>query len=287
MKSIKFLFFLTLTAFFAIDLNGQAEMTESSEPTEDIYIDGIVKKRLIEEKRILDYEHVREADLAWERRVWRIVDVREKMNLGFAYPEKPLFDVFREMAENGDINVFSDETFKEPLAMEDLTAKLNRIDTFTTFDYDTYEETIQIAESPVNAEDIKRYRVKEIWYFDEETSTMKSRILGISPIRDVYDDETGEFKYPEPLFWIYYPEARKGLAKHRVYNEYNEIAPMTWFDLFETRMFSSYIIKASNVLDLRLTDIFQGYETAGVDMLLEGDKIKAELFNFEHDLWTY
>jgi len=151
MKSIKFLFFLTLTAFFAIDLNGQAEVTESSEPTEDIYIDGIVRKRLIEEKRVLDYEHIREADLAWERRVWRIIDVREKMNLPFAYPEKPLFDVFREMAENGEIMVFSDEKFREPLPMEELTKKLNRIDTFTTFDYDTYEETIQIAESPVKS----------------------------------------------------------------------------------------------------------------------------------------
>ncbi len=293
MKSIKFLLIFALGFVFTCSVYAQdepmpeTEMTEADNPDEDMYIDDIVKRRLIEENRITEYEHIREADIAWERRIWRIIDVREKMNLPFAYPEKPLFNVFREMAENGDIMVFNDERFKEPLSAEDLAAKLNRIDTFTTFDYDTYEETIQIAESPVNAEDIKRYRVKEMWFFDEETSTMKVRILGISPIRDVYDDETGEFKYPEPLFWIYYPEARKSLAQHRVYNEYNEIAPMTWYDLFESRMFSSYIFKSSNVLDLRLTDIYQNYETAGIDMLLEGEKIKAELFNFEHDLWEY
>jgi len=292
MKSFKFLFCILVSALFAFGVQAQetppeTDLLESDMPSEDIYIDDIVKRRLVEENRITEYDHVREADIAWERRIWRVIDVREKMNLPLAYPEKPLFDVFREMAENGEIMVFNDEKFREPLAMADLEAKLNRIDTFVNFNYETYEETIEIAESPINAEDVKRYRVKEIWYFDEEASMMKVRILGISPIRDVYDDETGEFKYPEPLFWIYYPEARKSLAQHRVFNENNVIATMTWYDLFESRMFSSYIIKSSNVLDLRLTDIFEGYETAGIDQLLEGEKIKAELFNFEHDLWEY
>ncbi len=292
MKSFKVLFCLLVSALFAFSVQAQdtppeTDLLESDTPSEDIYIDDIVKRRLVEENRITEYDHVREADIAWERRIWRVIDVREKMNLPFAYPEKPLFDVFREMAENGEIMVFNDESFKEPISMEDLQGKLNRIDTFVNFNYETYEETIEIAESPINAEDIKRYRVKEIWYFDEEASMMKVRILGISPIRDVYDDETGEFKYPEPLFWIYYPEARRTLAQHRVFNENNVIASMTWYDLFESRMFSSYIIKNSNVLDLRLSDIYEGYESAGIDMLLEGEKIKAELFNFEHDLWEY
>jgi len=290
MKSIKFLFLLAVGMFFCTGLNAQEgldDKTESSEPSEDVYIDGLFKPRLIEENKVIEYEPIREADIAWQRRIWRIIDVREKINLPFSYPEKPLFDIFREMAENGEITVFSEETFKEPLSEDDLMAKMNRIDTISVFDYDTYEETIKIVESPVNAEDIKRYRIKEIWYFDEESSVMKVRILGISPIRDVYDDETGEFKYPEPLFWIYYPEAREGLARHRVFNEFNTIAPMTWYDLFESRMFSSYIFKSSNVLDLRLTDIYKNYDTAGIDMLLEGEKIKAELFNFEHDLWEY
>lgn len=291
MKILKFLFLFLLAFAFTADMSAQedipGEPTEASDPSEGIYLDDVVKRRLITENRFIEYEPVREADIAWERRIWRVIDVREKMNLPFAYPEKPLFDVFREMAADGQITVFSDEKFTEPLSSEDLEAKLNRIDTFTSFDYDTYEETIQIAESPINAEDIKKYRVKEIWYFDEEASMMKCRILGISPIRDVYDDETGEFKYPEPLFWIYYPETREHLAKQRVYNENNDIAPMTWYDVFESRFFASYIFKQSNVLDLRLTDLYSNYETAGIDMLLAGEKIKQELFNFEHDLWEY
>ena len=90
-------------------------------------------------------------------------------------------------------------------------------------------------------------------------------------------------KYELPLFWIYYPEAREVLAKERVVNPFNDAAPMTWSDLIEARFFSSYIYKQSNPLDLRLKDQYG----EGTDMLLESDKIKRELFNFEHDLWTY
>jgi len=58
---------------------------------------------------------------------------------------------------------------------------------------------------------------------------------------------------------------------------------MSWYDLFESRFFSSYIYKASNSLDAPLKNIYDD----GLDALLESEKIKAELFNFEHDLWEY
>ena len=82
---------------------------------------------------------------------------------------------------------------------------------------------------------------------------------------------------------MYYPQLREILAKEQVVNDKNDAAPMTWFDLFEARFFSSYIYKESNTLDLRLIDQYAD----GVDRLLESEKIKMELFNFEHDLWTY
>ena len=262
-------------------------VTESGTPLEDIYVDGIVKRNLINETRVLDYDFIREADVTWERKIWRIIDVREKMNMSFKSPHKPFFTILREMAENGDIAVFKDEEFREPMTTEQIDGILNKIDTVTAFDYDTYEEKIEIVRSEINWNDIQQYRVKEVWYFDKELSVFKSRILGISPIQNVYDLTTGEFKYPLPLFWIYYPEAREPLSRYRVENDFNEISPMSWFDLFEQRFFASYIMKQSNTLDLRIADIYNGYDREGIDRLMESDKIKSELFNFEHDLWEY
>jgi len=284
-NALKFLNLFILLLIFS-NAFGQAEemITESSEPVENIYIDDIVQKRMILENRVIPYEHVREADIAWEKRIWRIIDTREKMNLPFRYPERPFFTILQELTDNGDIKVFHDDKFTEELTPEEILDKLNRIDTAVIYDPETYEEQIKITTSIINPEDINRYRIKEIWYFDEESSQLKVRILGIAPIKEEYDDETGAFKYEAPLFWVYYPEIREPLAKQKVFNEFNDNAPMTWYDLFESRFFSSYIYKASNVLDLRLKDI---YADNGIDRLLESEKIKAELFNFEHDLWEY
>ena len=116
---------------------------------------------------------------------------------------------------------------------------------------------------------------------DSETSAMKVRILGLSPIRDVFDDN-GNFKYEEPMFWVYYPNIREELAKHRVFMEGNDASPLTWEDFMEMRFFSSYVYKESNVKDNRLGDYL-----SGVDLLMEGERIKADIFNWEHDLWQY
>jgi len=287
---LKFLFsFLFASAALLVSAQEETEtgLFEGSIPLEDTYIDGIVKRTLTEEAMVIEYEPLREADIAWEKRIWRIIDTREKMNLPFKYPEKPFFDVIRELAQNGDIVVFKDEKFTEPMTIDEVEGTLNSIDTTTVFDYDTYEEKIEIVASEINAEDIRQYRIKEVWFFDEESSVLKTRILGITPLKDEYDMETLEFKYTLPLFHVYYPEARRHFAKYRVFNDFNDLPPMSWYDLFEQRFFASYIYKRSNALDLRIEDQFLNYERAGIDRLLESDKIKAELFNFEHDLWTY
>ncbi|MEX2588914.1 MAG: gliding motility protein GldN, partial [Chitinophagales bacterium] len=90
------------------------------------------------------------------------------------------------------------------------------------------------------------------------------------------------YRGDQVLFWCYYPELRPILAQYRVFNRHNDATTVSWEDLFEMRFFSSYIIKESNVQDRRIQDY-----TAGVDALLEADKIKYEIFNFEHDLWSY
>lgn len=279
--------FLLAGLFLAFACGAQVEVTESGTPLEDIYIDGVVKRTLVEEAPVIEYDHVREADVVWERKVWRLIDTREKMNISFRSPKAPFFSILQSIAENGDVAIFRDENFKEPLTTEEVDKKLNRIDTTLVWDPDTYEEKLQVVRNTINWEDIKQFRMKEVWYFDKELSTLKVRILGIGPILQSIDDETGEFKYQEVLFWIYYPEARYALAKHRVQNGNNDIAPMSWYDLFEQRFFASYILKQSNPLDLRVEDVYYGYERAGIDRLMQSDRIKAELFNFEHDLWEY
>ena len=258
-------------------------MTESGETNADKPLDDIVEKKLTFEKRVLPYDHIREADIFWEKRIWRVIDVREKMNLPFAYPERPFFTILMEAAEAGEITVYSteDDKFSIPLTPDEVASMGASIDTIATVDPETYEETFQVVRNEVNPQDVKRFRLKEIWFFDEESSTMQVRILGIAPLIEEFDDN-GNFKYERPMFWVYYPEAREVLARERVFNIANDSSPMSFEDLFEMRFFSSYIYKESNVFDRRLQDYL-----SGTDLLMQADQIRQEIFNFEHDLWSY
>ncbi|MFZ1456957.1 MAG: gliding motility protein GldN [Saprospiraceae bacterium] len=265
--------------------------TESSVPSEDIFVDDIVRKRIVVENKIMDLQPVREADIAWERRIQRVIDTREKLNLPFRSQELNLFKVFQQMVYDSTITAFSDEFFKEVLSPDEIKGKMSKLDTLIDLNPDTYEEQIKIVRNDISWDKIEQYRVKEIWFFDKQRSVMDVRILGIAPLyASDKDKENGIAPYP--LFWVYLPEAREPLSKFRVYNEENDMAPMSWADLFDARVFSSYIYKKSNVLDFRLKDFYVAdpedtQNRAGIDMLLQSEKIKNELLNMEHDLWEY
>ncbi len=278
---------LSLPAFSQME----EEMTEASNPEDTSgYLDDIVERKILQEQRFLAYEPIREADILWSKRIWRVIDVREKMNIGFMYPNRPFFKILLDGIQNGDIAIFDTDEFKKKVTGEDLDKMLHSVDTQSVWDAETYQEEVKIIKNDLDYTNIKTFRVKEIWYFDKESSRLNCRILGIAPIQEKKNAETGEVEYSLPMFWIYYPEARKYLTKEMVFNDRNDSAPGSWADLFDSRFFSSYIFKQSNVQDMRLPDLFTGEkygEQAGVNMLLESEKIKNELLNFEHDLWVY
>lgn len=286
LKILGFGIFLATLCAFPASVDAQIPeniLTESSDPNVDTPLDDIVEKRMTLDHRVLPYSHVRESDIFWEKRIWRVIDVREKMNKPFSYPERPFFSIIMDAAINGEITVYSteDDKFTAPLTPQEVASKGASIDTIITFDPETYEEQIQIVTNDLNPEDVKRYRLKEIWFFDKESSTLQVRILGIAPIIDVTDDN-GNWLYEQPVFWVYYPDAREMMAKERVFNYGNDASPMTWEDLMEMRFFASYIYKESNVHDRRLQDYL-----SGVDLLLESEKIRQTIFNFESDLWSF
>lgn len=261
-----------------------AQVTDPLPEASDFPLDDITERAVVSEHRPLKYQPIREADILWEKRLWRIIDTREKVNLPFVAPESPLFSIFSEAALSGDLTVYSTENdrFTKPLSTGDLRGLLFKRDTIVVFEQETYNENTQIVENEINWEDVRRFRVKESWFFDAKTSTLRVRILGIAPLVDVRDSE-GNFRYEKPLFWVHYPSARPLLAGRKVITHGgNTSATTTWEDLFEMRYFASTIMKENNIQDLRLQDYL-----AGADLLLHADQIEDELFNREHDLWSF
>jgi len=234
----------------------------------------------------IPYEYQREADVFWSKTIWRIVDVRQKMNLPFSYPQKPLIQIIHEAAKKGEITVYDPavvdaDQFKQVMSVEAVIKEGTRDDTVPQVDPLTQEEVMVSVHNDLTWDKIKKYRIKEVWFFDSKTSTMQVRIIGIAPVMEDYD-ATGTYRGDMTMYWIYYPDLRNMLAKCEVYNPQNDSQHYSWEDLFEMRKFESYIYKESNVYDRNVQEY-----ASGVDAQLESDRIKQQIFEKEHDMWEY
>jgi gliding motility associated protien GldN len=132
------------------------------------------------------------------------------------------------------------------------------------------------------SQDIVQYRIKEDWFFDKERSVLDVRIIGLAPVTYAIDEATGQITGYKELFWLYFPECRYVFQNFFVQDRQNDAQRMSFDDLFWKRMFQSYIVKQSNLYD-REIDSYK----AGVDALLESERIKEDIFTFEHDLWNF
>lgn len=246
--------------------------------------DGFYDRTLHKTKRPLPYDYIHEKDVFWEKRIWRELDLREKRNHTFISPHGPLILTILDAAKAGDITLYSswDDAFSVPLTQEEVVDMMSSTDTVSIYDPITFKDSIVVVENDLNWEDIQKYRIKEVWFFDEETSSLGVRILGIAPIINRYDDN-GNLLNSGPMFWAYYPDLRSTFARTETFNPHNDAMRLSWDDIFEARLFASYIVKESNVHDRRIQD----YTRNGTEALLESERIHSEIFNFEHDLWSY
>jgi gliding motility associated protien GldN len=240
-------------------------------------------KTSLDEREPLAYDFLREADIFWYKIIWRVMDCREKMNRPMVAPKMPLITVLLDAAESGKVTLYDglDDDFKVPVDLSGIPALSSQTDSIYVYNPATDRDELTVITNSFNPETVNKYRIKEIWYFNEETSTMESRILGIAPIMEKYG-EFGNYQGDVVIFWAYFPDLRETLVKTEAYNPYPNGIKLTFDDLFAMRLFSSYIIKEDNVDDLRIQDY-----TTGINALYESERIKEELFNFEHDLWSY
>ena len=116
---------------------------------------------------------------------------------------------------------------------------------------------------------------------------MKYRILGICPmaVDALTKLRQGAEAEPIELFWVFYPGARDVLHKAKAFNERNSALPITFDHLLNSRRFSSTIVKEENVYGDRLIEDYM--KDNSQMQLLEAERIKDKIRNFEQDMWNY
>ncbi|MFG4002738.1 type IX secretion system ring subunit PorN/GldN [Flavobacterium aquidurense] len=236
---------------------------------------------------------------------------------------RSLYDVLTKGIRNGRITeVYADSYFNTKKSLKDIQAALSRIDTTDAGrelinqypdDYRSrvvkkkvvtgtgkkksvsyVEETVgatrsvpaeYILKQDLTAADVTQYKIKGYWYFDKRQSELKYRLLGICPVTpDVYTMNSDEKDYIE-LFWVFFPDARIVLNEAKAFNDKNSARPISFDQILNSRYFNAIIYKEENMYgDRAIKDYMKDDAQA---QLLEAERVKEKIRNFEQDMWTY
>jgi gliding motility associated protien GldN len=251
--------------------------------------DGVYDKENIPGKRPVPYVELREADILWQKKIWQIIDTREKMNHPFYYPlkdmddRKSLISLLIYGVNNEGLTTYRDDEFKELLTRDEVYDLFGALpDTQQIVNPNTGVLESRVIEGEIRYDEVYQYEIKEMWYFDKQHSTMRVRILGICPIRRYMNQETGQM-IKKRTFWIYFDEARPLFASQEVFNKRNDAQRISFDDIFFQRRFSSFIVRETNVYDNREINNYM----QGINQLLEAERAKKDIFEMEHDLWEF
>ena len=249
------------------------------------------------------YGYVDDRDVLWSKTIWETIDLDERINFPYYYPtinngflssaRQSLFRVLIDNIKSGNITeIYSTSYFNDKLTAEDLEERLeskklsaigieksNSGEQVTEDDYDIYK---------IETDKVVQYRIKGTWYVNKRLGELKYRLLGIAPVApDVSTLSEGPAAMADalvPLFWVWFPDAREALNKSQVFNSRNSSQPITFDNMLNSRRFNSVIYQEENVYEDRAVNQYI-YEDA-LRKLLESERIKSVIRDFEQDLWN-
>ncbi|MCX7546611.1 gliding motility protein GldN [Xanthomarina sp. F1114] len=259
-------------------------------------------QREVDNDKPLDYGYVDDRDIMFSKMTWERVVLDERVNFPLYYPvdtnnigkdRRSLFDVLWKNVKDGNIeNIYDDSYFTTKRTLKDIRSAMSKVDTldigYEQFNADGYVDPEYIIKRDITSYDISAYLIKGLWYFDKRQAELKFRLLGIAPAApdvNFIDSDDEANKEPIPLFWVFFPDAREILHDAKSFNNENSAVPFSYDHLLNSRRFNGYIYKEENVYgDRKVTEYIS--ENA-LMQLLESDRIKEKIRNFELDMWAY
>lgn len=255
----------------------------------------------------LPYGFVDDRDILMGKAVWEIIDLDERINFPLYFPvdtnnigsdRRSLFDVIIKGIKSGEITeVYSDSYFNTKKTLKEMESSFTYIDTIPSgIDeinnyYDDYKSGKRVLDPQyINKQDlggyhISGYKIKGFWYFDKRQGELKYRLLGLCPVapeaREIGSDNPDVIE----LFWVYFPAARDVLHASYAFNDRNSAMPISFDRLLNSRRFNSTIYQEENVYGDRLIEDYM--KDNSQMQLLESERVKDKIRDFEQDMWNY
>lgn len=307
MKKLFFLFFFLISAGIVAAQNGTTNPVQDKKQTPPKKKlgpkkDGYVYKETTSADTVVPYSVVNKEDVAYTKRVWREIDLRDRGNSILASPKINLLGIIYEALKNGELDMYGsdNEDFQsgDPISQKKLSdTSSSAVDTaFLGVNPSTNE--VNRANNEFFAASYPIIRIKEDWILDIKRGIFEPRIVGIAPVRidvktqvdnngnPVVDPVTNTVRadtLKSAVGWFYFDDLREILVKHKIANNGNDNSGINFDDVFVRRLFYSNITKQSNAADNRIEDILFNPK----ERLLESERIKKAMADFEQGLWEY
>ena len=257
---------------------------------------------LLDNDKPLEYGYVDDRDILYSKLTWEKVALDERVNFPLYYPvdtnnigrdRRSLYDVLIKNIKNGRIEaMYDDSYFTAKRTFEDIKDAISKTDTleigYDQLNADGYVDPEYIVKREISSYDISAYLIKGLWYFDKRQGELKFRILGLAPAApdvNFIDSDDEANKAPIPLFWVFFPDAREVLHQAMSFNNKNSAMPISYDHLLNARRFNGYVYREENVQGDR--SIKDYVSDNALMQLIESDRIKEKIRNFEQDMWSY
>ena len=275
----------------------QANILNAKKP-EEIGVRTEEQKKL-DNDQPLEYGYVDDRDIMWSKMTWEIVDLDERANFPLYYPidtnnigsnRRSLYDVLMTNVNKGEIeNIYDDSYFTAKRTVGEIRDALSLIDTtdmgYEQFNAEGIVDAQYIRRRDITAADIMEYHIKGLWYFDKRQGELKYRLLGIAPVAPDVNFIDSDDPDPVELFWVWFPDARKVLHEAKAFNNRNSNVPASFDHLLNSRRFNGTIYREENVQGDR--QVKEYIAENALMQLLESDRIKEKIRDFEQDMWSY
>lgn len=231
-----------------------------------------------------------DADLAYMRQIYRMIDLTKDANTPLYFPEdvidgqENLFRLIMRLVVDGQVPAYEyldgREVFTDQYKVN-VPEMLDRFGIYYTQTGTERNPKITIEEADVPTGQVLTYYIIEKWEFDRRSNQMKTRVEAICPVLNRSSDFGGESRYP--MFWIKFDQLRPFLAQQHVFlSDDNNLQQHSLDDYFNLTMYDGEIYKTRNLRNLSMAQMYPDPD----DMKRAQDSIDRRLKEFGKNLWV-